>query len=86
MHALALARGQSCGNPKTSKEADLEIKRLLKIRPMSGSDRRREDLAIGVDMAERRGDAAHVWEDELSGYGSSASWSAECPDEEEDYA
>jgi hypothetical protein len=44
-------------------------------------DVQRERRDVSEDMATRRGDAAQIRPDELSGYGSSATWSAP-PDEE----
>jgi hypothetical protein len=72
---LALGAGQSFAPPKSFEEADREIKRLLGVRRTSSADRRREKRAVQRDMAEHRGDAASVRAAELSGYGSSATWS-----------
>lgn len=72
---LALGRGQSFSYPKTSAEASREIERLRKARRTSRADRRREAQAVGADMARRRGDAASIRGNELTGYGSTATWS-----------
>jgi hypothetical protein len=72
---LALGRGQSFAYPQTFDDADREIKRLLAAKRTSSADRRRERRALGRDMAEGQGDAASVRRSELSGYGSSATWS-----------
>jgi len=72
---LALGRGETFAYPATSVEASREIERLLGVKRMSPADRRREARAVRDDIARFRGDAAKVREEELSGYGSSASWS-----------
>jgi len=60
--------------PRTFDEADREIKKLLKIRKMSRADRRRERHEVTRSLAEEFGDAAAIRDDELAGYGSTASW------------
>jgi hypothetical protein len=73
---LALQRGESFAYPKTAAEASAEIDRLKSRKRMSASDRRREARELSRQMAERGGDAAAVKPFEVSGYGSSATWSA----------
>ncbi|HEX3173900.1 MAG TPA: hypothetical protein VHQ43_06755 [Solirubrobacterales bacterium] len=70
---LALGRGQTFAFPETFEEADREIKRLLKVKQTSRSDRRREARALSAAMA-TRGDVASVRSHELGGCGSSAHW------------
>lgn len=69
-----MSTGQSFSWPKTQKEARDEIDRLLGAKPTSRADRRRETREVRDDMARGRGGAAAVRPDELSGYGSAASW------------
>jgi hypothetical protein len=72
---LAFERGETFSDVKTFAEADAEIKRLKRRRPMRPADRRREDLALSRQMATSRGGAAAVDHDhETSGWGSSARW------------
>jgi hypothetical protein len=72
---LALGRGQSFAYPETSQEASREIKRLLRAGRTSAAERRREVRAVRDEMAAGRSDGASVRAAELSGYGSTASWS-----------
>lgn len=72
---LALQRGESFVYPKTAAQASAEIGRLKSRRRMSAADRRREARELSRVMAERGGDAAAVRPSELTGYGSSATWS-----------
>jgi hypothetical protein len=60
--------------PATSGEASKEIRRLLKEKKTPGADRRRERRELDRSFAERSGDAAAFRDDELAGYGSTASW------------
>lgn len=46
LRRLASERGQSFAYPATSKQADEEIKRLLKVKKTPGGDRRREVRAV----------------------------------------
>jgi len=70
---LATRTGRSFAWPSTQREASEEIEALQKFDRTSRADRRRETRAIRGDMARGRG-AAAVRDDELSGYGSAASW------------
>jgi hypothetical protein len=72
---LAMRSGQSFTYPRTFSHADAEIKRLKGSGRMSPADRRREAHELSHQMAERGGDAAAVRSSELTGYGSSATWS-----------
>lgn len=71
---LALKTGRSFAYPQTFDQADAEIKQLRGKRRTSAADRRRETRAVRAEMAERRGGASAVGEDELGGYGSRAHW------------
>ena len=71
---LAERTGGTFAWPQTKAEASREIERL-KSRPSSArSDVVRERRAVSDDLT-RRGDAAAVRPDEVSGYGSTARWS-----------
>lgn len=67
--------GQSFAYPRTFAQADAEIKRLKSTKGTRGADRRRETRQVRQDFAERRGGSAAVRASEISGYGSSATWS-----------
>jgi hypothetical protein len=71
---LAAATGRSFKWPSTQREASEEIEALKKFRRTSRADRRRETREIRADMAKGRGGSAAVRDEELSGYGSTASW------------
>lgn len=71
---LATATGRSFSWPSTQQEASAEIKALLKFQRTSRADRRRETREVRRDMASGRRGAAAVRAEELSGYGSTASW------------
>jgi len=72
---LALARGVSFTPPKTKAEASRLINDLKRRRPDSRADQLREKRAIERDMATGRGDNAQVRDREVTGYGSTATWS-----------
>lgn len=74
MKDLALAVGESMTYPKTRAEASAEIRRLLARKRMSPAERRREAVEARRQIGERQGDAAVVRPDEISGYGSNATW------------
>jgi hypothetical protein len=78
---LAISTGESFAYPQSFAEADAQIKRLRAKKRTSYADRRRETFQIRHDLAEPR-DAAAVRRSEVSGYGSDAAWSSECPDED----
>jgi hypothetical protein len=71
---LATATGRSFAYPATQRDASKEIEKLKKFKRTSWTDRRRETRDVQRDMASGRGGAAAVRDDELSGYGSAASW------------
>ncbi len=72
---LALAVGESITYPKTRAEASAEINRLKARKRLSPGERRREDFEARCEAGERHGDAAAVRPEEISGYGSRATWS-----------
>jgi hypothetical protein len=74
LRALAKRTGQTFTWPKTMESASEEIDRLKGVKPTHRTDRRRELRDIQDDLATGRGDAARVRDDELSGYGSTATW------------
>ena len=74
LRQLALERGVSFVPPRTSFEASRTIDELLGRSPDSRADRRREIRAVQDDLARGVGDAARVREEEVSGYGSTATW------------
>src|SRR3954463_6852606 len=71
---LAMERGITFTPPRTRAQASRLI-RELQARPKSGRrERRRELKAVRDDIARGPADAARVREDEITGYGSEASW------------
>jgi hypothetical protein len=76
LRSLAAERGQTFAYPRTSAEADREIRRLKGGPKLSRAERGREDRAVREAMG-RRGDDARIQERELSGWGSTASWNRE---------
>ena len=73
--SLMLAVGESGALPKTSAEAHAEIERLKARRRLSPAELRREAFEARCEAGERHGDAAAVRPEEISGYGSRATWS-----------
>lgn len=71
---MAMGTRGSFAYPRTFDDADREIKRLRKKKQTPAADRRRETQGVRRAIAERRGDAASVRDEELGGYGSGASW------------
>ena len=69
-----MERGRSFTPPKTFAEASRLIDELKGQRPNSISDRRRELKGVRADMMNHRGGSARVRDDEVNGYGSSATW------------
>ena len=74
LRALAQRTGQTFTRPTTMEAASEEIDRLKGVKATPRSDRRRELREIQDDLATGRGDAARVRENEVSGYGSTATW------------
>lgn len=71
---LRMQVGESGPVPHTKAEASAEIKRLKSRKRLSPAERRRESFEARREAAERHGDAAAVRPDEISGYGSNATW------------
>jgi hypothetical protein len=71
---LAVKRGRSFTPPKTFAEASKLIDELKGQRSDSISDRRREVKGVRADMMDNRGGSARVRDEEVDGYGSSATW------------
>lgn len=83
LRQLAARTGQTFAYPKTRAAASIEIQRLEQAKRTPRADLLREQRAIQRDMAEQRGDAARVREDELAGYGSTATWAGDAEGEPE---
>ena len=73
LRQLAIERGISFTVPRTRREASRLIDSLKRRRPDSRADRARDRRAIADAMAAGTGGAS-VREDEITGYGSSATW------------
>ncbi len=74
LRSLAQRTGQTFKQPVTRDDASNEIDRLKRVKATPRADRRRELREVQDDLATGRGDAARVRDDELSGYGSTATW------------
>lgn len=72
---LAEAAGETFTYPETRAKASAEITRLLARKRLSPAERRREAFEARSRAGERHGDAAGVRDDEIVGYGSTATWS-----------
>lgn len=73
LRSLTQSRGETFAYPATKAEASAEIQRLKDRRPSSRIERRTDRRAV-AEALDQRGDGARVREEEVSGYGSSASW------------
>jgi len=78
LRRLAAERGQSFAYPATSKQADEEIKRLLKIKKTSGNDRRREVRGVR-DAMSRSGNPAPRDSGSAEDYGSAPTFQPSVP-------
>ena len=76
LRALAERTGQTFAYPRTSRQASQEIRRLRGQNPTPRADRIRERREISDDIATKTGDAARIRGSEITGYGSTATWSA----------
>jgi hypothetical protein len=74
LRKLGDSTGRSFAWPKTAAEASEQINDLKKFKRDSSSDRRREKREARGEVARARGGSASVRDDELTGYGSTASW------------
>ena len=72
---LAETAGETFTYPRTRAQASAEIKRLKGRKRLSPAERRREAFEDRCQAGERHGDAASVREDEVAGWGSTATWS-----------
>jgi hypothetical protein len=74
LRALAERTGQTFTPPRTSGEASREIRRLKQARPMTSAELEVErEIADAVAVGNK--DAARFRRSEVTGYGSSATWS-----------
>jgi hypothetical protein len=71
---LAASRGESFAYPQTRAQASEEIGRLKGRARTPSAERRREEQAVRDRVAAGAGDGASVRDEEIGGYGSSASW------------
>jgi hypothetical protein len=74
LKSLADRTGQTFTYPKTSRQASAEINRLKHTKPSSRTERYVERKLIADQIATGPIDAARVRDDEIHGYGSSATW------------
>jgi hypothetical protein len=75
LRALAERTGQTFGTPRTSGEASAEIRRLKAAPAATRFERRIERDEIADAIAAGPQDSARVTGSEITGYGSSATWS-----------
>lgn len=69
LRSLAQSRGETFTYPATKAEASAEIQRLKDRKPSTRIDRQ----AVS-EARDERGGGARVRDDEVAGYGSTASW------------
>jgi hypothetical protein len=74
LKVLADRAGQTFTYPITREEASLQINRLKRTEPSTRTERRVERKLIADAIATGPHDSARVRDDELVGYGSSATW------------
>ena len=75
LRALAERTGQTFAMPRTSHDASDEIRRLKSTPAESQVERRIERDEIADAIGAGAQDSVRVTRDEVSGYGSSATWS-----------
>ena len=73
LRSLAQNTGTTFTPPTTRAEASREIERLKQFGASLAHDRREDRRAVAEGL-ERRGDEAAVRDDEIDGWGSSATW------------
>jgi hypothetical protein len=73
LRVLADRTGTTFANPKTSGEASREIRRLERLPSLTRSTRRRERRDLDADR-DRLKPSSSVGSDEVTGYGSNATW------------
>lgn len=74
IRVLALRSGLSFQPPRTRREASRLIDELRGRPADAAADVRRERRGIEADMSRASRDAVRIRDDELEGYGSSATW------------
>jgi hypothetical protein len=74
LRRMAYATGGSFAYPTTFAEASSEIERLKETKRSGWADRRAEEKAVRSAVATARGGAARVRDEEVAGYGSTATW------------
>ncbi len=74
LKVLADRAGQTFTYPITREEASLQIARLKRTEPSTRTERRVERKLIADAIATGPHDSTRVRDDELAGYGSSATW------------
>lgn len=74
LRTLATRAGQTFSYPRTRAQASAEIQRLKATTPSTRTERSIEHKAIADAIAQGPTDAARVRPDEITGYGSSATW------------
>jgi hypothetical protein len=75
LRTLAQRTGQTFTWPQTTQEASAQIRRLKGTPPSSRLERRIEHKQIADQIASGPADSARVRDDEILGWGSTASWS-----------
>ena len=74
LRTLAARAGQTFTYPRSRAQASAEIQRLKATSPSTRTERSVERKAIADAIAQGPQDAARVRADEITGYGSSATW------------
>ena len=74
LRSLAARAGQAFAFPRTRQQASREIERLRQAAPSSRTERSIERKEIADAIAHGPDDAARVRGDEVTGYGSTATW------------
>lgn len=74
LRALAERTGQTFATPRTSRDASSEIRRLKATPAESQLERRIEQDEIADAIGTRTQDSVRVTRDEVTGFGSSATW------------
>jgi hypothetical protein len=81
LRTLAERTGTTFTTPRSIGEASGLIEAMQQRKRTRRSDVQRERREVSLDMATHRGDAAQVRREELSGYGSSATWTTDAGEE-----
>ena len=81
LRARAEETGTTFTPPRTIWEASRLIDEMKQRKLTPSDDAARERHELSVDMATQRGDGAQVTAEELSGYGSSATWTTDAGEE-----